>query len=131
MILGSITLLADFDGDGDVDIFDFSDYAAAYNTGGASADFDGDGDVDIFDFSGYAAAYNKESPWFTSGGSGSSTMGSFQPVPEPGTMLFILGGFLGQHTSKNWPDSQMFLAAYIWGLIGGLIIPGILLFFSV
>ncbi len=39
----------------------------------------------------------------------------------------ILGGLLGLHARKTRPDSQVFLVAYIWGLIGGLV-PGILLF---
>ena len=39
----------------------------------------------------------------------------------------LLGGSLGLHTRKTRSDSQVFLVAYIWGLIGGLI-PGILLF---
>ena len=78
------TLNADVDGDGDVDIFDFNQYAAWYNILDLNADVDGDSDVDIFDFNQYAAWYNAES-----GGGGTS---GYAPVPEPATLLLSLAG---------------------------------------
>jgi len=53
----------DFDGDGDIDIFDFVDFADAYGseTGdpnyNAIGDFNDDGDIDIFDFVDFADVY--------------------------------------------------------------------------
>ncbi|GAI12678.1 unnamed protein product, partial [marine sediment metagenome] len=53
----------DFDGDGDIDIFDFAYFADAYGseTGdpnyNAIGDFDDDGDIDIFDFAYFADVY--------------------------------------------------------------------------
>ncbi|MEO1278038.1 MAG: GC-type dockerin domain-anchored protein [Planctomycetota bacterium] len=41
---------ADFDGDGELNIFDFLAFQNAFNTGDLSADFDGDGDLTLFDF---------------------------------------------------------------------------------
>jgi hypothetical protein len=79
-------LNADVDGDGDVDIFDFNQYAAWYNILDLNADVDGDSDVDIFDFNQYAAWYNEES-----GGD----MGPAGVVPEPTTLLLVAGGVAG------------------------------------
>jgi subtilisin len=42
--------VADFDGDGDLTIFDFLAFQTAFGTGAASADLNGDGAFDIFDF---------------------------------------------------------------------------------
>jgi len=53
----------DFDGDDDIDIFDFVNFAAAYGSElgddnyNAAGDFDDDGDIDIFDFVQFAAVY--------------------------------------------------------------------------
>jgi hypothetical protein len=51
----------DLDGDYDVDIFDFGQFAAGFailtNATRANGDLDGDGDVDIFDFGLFAAAF--------------------------------------------------------------------------
>jgi hypothetical protein len=53
----------DFDEDGDIDIFDFVDFADAYGSGvgdpnyNAIGDFDDDGDIDIFDFVQFADVY--------------------------------------------------------------------------
>jgi hypothetical protein len=53
----------DFDGDGDVDLTDFVDFAGAYATStgnplyNATADFDKDGDVDFDDFVEFAGVY--------------------------------------------------------------------------
>jgi hypothetical protein len=53
--------LADFDGDGFVDFFDFDAYVACFEgtvcPPGKTADFDGDGFVDFFDFDAYLAAF--------------------------------------------------------------------------
>ncbi len=48
--------VGDMDGDGDVDVFDFGEFATAFGTSlgdpgyNAAADLDGDDDVDVFDF---------------------------------------------------------------------------------
>jgi len=53
----------DFDGDGDIDIFDFVMFAAAYGSElgdenyNPAGDFEPDGDIDIFDFVQFAAVY--------------------------------------------------------------------------
>ncbi len=44
------TCVADFDGDGELTIFDFLAFQTAFDTGNASADLNGDGSLDIFDF---------------------------------------------------------------------------------
>ena len=44
------TCRADFDGDGDLTIFDFLAFQNAFATGDMRADFDGDGSLTIFDF---------------------------------------------------------------------------------
>ena len=44
------TCRADFDGDGQLTIFDFLAFQNAFDAGDASADFDGDGSLTIFDF---------------------------------------------------------------------------------
>ncbi len=41
---------ADFDGDGELTIFDFLAFQNAFDAGDLSADFDGDGELTIFDF---------------------------------------------------------------------------------
>ncbi|XVJ59164.1 MAG: hypothetical protein HEQ23_07095 [Tepidisphaera sp.] len=47
---------ADFNGDGFVDFFDYTDFVTAFETGG-DADFNQDGFVDLFDYSGYVSAF--------------------------------------------------------------------------
>jgi len=42
--------VADFDGDGDLTIFDFLAFQTAFDAGEASADLTDDGVLDIFDF---------------------------------------------------------------------------------
>ena len=53
---------ADFNGDGFLDFFDYSDYVDCFETGncprGRDADFNGDGFVDFFDYSYYVAAFD-------------------------------------------------------------------------
>jgi hypothetical protein len=48
---------ADFNADGFVDFFDWSDFVAAFDIGNAGADFNADGFIDFFDFNDYAAAF--------------------------------------------------------------------------
>ncbi len=63
-----VTHAGDLNGDGDVDWFDFGDFAQAYGSsvGGSNyddqCDFDWDGDVDWFDFGVFAANYGKTYP---------------------------------------------------------------------
>ena len=46
----SAVCLADFNGDGFADMFDFNDFIDAFENGSAFADVNGDGFIDIFDF---------------------------------------------------------------------------------
>ncbi|MFI4883458.1 MAG: GC-type dockerin domain-anchored protein [Phycisphaerales bacterium JB064] len=48
---------ADFDGDGELSLFDFLAYQNAFDTGDASADFDGDGELTLFDFLAFQNAF--------------------------------------------------------------------------
>jgi hypothetical protein len=51
---------ADFNGDGFLDFFDYSDYVACFEGNcppGKNADFNGDGFTDFFDYSDYVAAF--------------------------------------------------------------------------
>ncbi len=68
---GSITIFSaenkgNFDGDCDIDFYDFMDFAATYNTNctnpnyNSIGDFDNDCDVDFIDFMEFAAVYNTE-----------------------------------------------------------------------
>jgi len=58
-----VCMKGDFDGDGDIDIFDFVNFADAYGATQGDlnynpvGDFDNDGDVDIFDFVAFADGY--------------------------------------------------------------------------
>jgi hypothetical protein len=47
---------ADFNNDGQVDFFDYLDFAAAFDVGDPSADFNGDAQVDFFDYLDFAGA---------------------------------------------------------------------------
>ncbi len=64
-VLVTATILGDFDGDGDVDWFDFGIFALAYGSSVGNpnyndkCDIDGDGDVDWFDFGIFAQNYGK------------------------------------------------------------------------
>jgi hypothetical protein len=52
--------LADFNGDGFIDFFDYADYVGCFETGlcgGGSADFNGDGFVDFFDYGDFVTAF--------------------------------------------------------------------------
>ena len=48
---------ADFNGDGQVDFFDYLDFVAAFAEEDPSADFNGDGQVDFFDYLDFVAAF--------------------------------------------------------------------------
>ena len=54
----SATCTADFDGDGDLTIFDFLAFQNAFDAGEARADFDGDGELTIFDFLAFQNAFD-------------------------------------------------------------------------
>ena len=54
--------LADFNGDGEVDFFDISDYLAAFNTQDPAADVNEDGMFNFFDVSDYISAFNAGCP---------------------------------------------------------------------
>jgi len=41
---------ADFDGDGELTLFDFLAFSNAFDSGDLAADFDGDGSLTLFDF---------------------------------------------------------------------------------
>ncbi len=47
---GGVSCRADFDGDGELSIFDFLGFQNAFDAGDLAADFDGDGSLSIFDF---------------------------------------------------------------------------------
>jgi hypothetical protein len=47
---GEAVCYADFDGDGDLTIFDFLAYQNAFDSGDPAADCDGDGALNLFDF---------------------------------------------------------------------------------
>jgi hypothetical protein len=50
---------ADFNADGQVDFFDYLDFAQAFDAGDAAADFDGNGQVDFFDYLDFAASFDE------------------------------------------------------------------------
>ncbi|MEQ8843839.1 MAG: GC-type dockerin domain-anchored protein [Phycisphaerales bacterium] len=49
---------ADFDGDGELTIFDFLAFQTAFDAGDLRADFDGDGSLTIFDFLAFQTAFD-------------------------------------------------------------------------
>ena len=49
---------ADFNGDGQVDFFDYLDFVQAFNDEDPSADFNGDGQVDFFDYLDFVQAFD-------------------------------------------------------------------------
>ena len=49
---------ADFNGDQQVDFFDYLDFVAAFDAEDPSADFNGDNQVDFFDYLDFAAAFD-------------------------------------------------------------------------
>ncbi len=50
--------VADFNGDGTLDFFDYLDFVAAFSVSGFSADFNGDGVIDFFDYLDFVAAFS-------------------------------------------------------------------------
>ncbi|MDX2148418.1 MAG: hypothetical protein SFZ23_12940 [Planctomycetota bacterium] len=57
LIVVQLPLAADFNDDGQVDFFDFLDFAAAFSSEDPAADFNDDGQVDFFDYLDFAAAF--------------------------------------------------------------------------
>jgi subtilisin family serine protease len=49
---------ADFNGDNQVDFFDYLDFAQAFNASSPAADFNGDNQVDFFDYLDFASAFD-------------------------------------------------------------------------
>ncbi|MDX2149082.1 MAG: GC-type dockerin domain-anchored protein [Planctomycetota bacterium] len=49
---------ADFNGDGQADLFDYLDFAAAFGTDDPSADLNADGQVDLFDYLDFVVAFD-------------------------------------------------------------------------
>lgn len=49
---------ADFNGNGQVDFFDYLDFADAFSAEAPGADFDGNGQIDFFDYLEFVAAYS-------------------------------------------------------------------------
>ncbi|MEO1007980.1 MAG: S8 family serine peptidase [Planctomycetota bacterium] len=54
---GALGCPADFDGDGELTIFDFLAFQNAFDLGDPAADFDGDGELTIFDFLAFQNAF--------------------------------------------------------------------------
>jgi hypothetical protein len=55
---GSTGCEADFNGDNQVDFFDYLDFVAAFDAEDDSADFNGDNQVDFFDYLDFASAFD-------------------------------------------------------------------------
>jgi hypothetical protein len=55
---GSVSCPADFNGDTNVDFFDYLDFVAAFSSNDASADFNGDTSIDFFDYLDFVAAFS-------------------------------------------------------------------------
>ena len=53
-----VACTADFDGDGELTIFDFLAFQTAFDAGDAAADVDGDGSLTIFDFLAFQTAFD-------------------------------------------------------------------------
>jgi hypothetical protein len=53
-----LTCRGDFDGSGQIDFFDYLDFANAFAAGSPRADFDGNGQVDFFDYLEFVAAFS-------------------------------------------------------------------------
>jgi len=49
---------ADFNGDTEIDFFDYLDFVAAFSTNDAAADFNQDGEIDFFDYLDFVAAFS-------------------------------------------------------------------------
>jgi hypothetical protein len=57
-VLLTTVCLADFNGNGSVDFFDYLDFAQAFSSEDPAADFDGNGQVDFFDYLDFVAAFD-------------------------------------------------------------------------
>ena len=55
---GGTACAADFDGDGELTLFDFLAFQNAFDAGDAAADFDGDGSLTLFDFLAFQNAFD-------------------------------------------------------------------------
>ncbi len=51
--------LADFNGDSEVDFFDYLDFVDAFSSNLPSADFNGDGSIDFFDYLDFVDAFSE------------------------------------------------------------------------
>ncbi|MEQ9095553.1 MAG: GC-type dockerin domain-anchored protein [Phycisphaerales bacterium] len=56
--IGETACPADFDGDGELTLFDFLAFQNAFDAGDPSADFDGDGELTLFDFLAFQNAFD-------------------------------------------------------------------------
>ncbi|OAB56649.1 hypothetical protein AY599_24865 [Leptolyngbya valderiana BDU 20041] len=56
--IASDVCAADFDGDGELTLFDFLAFQNAFDAGEPAADFDGDGDLTLFDFLAFQNAFD-------------------------------------------------------------------------
>ena len=58
MEIASDACIADFDGDGELTLFDFLAFQNAFDAGDLTADFDGDGSLTLFDFLAFQNAFD-------------------------------------------------------------------------
>ena len=61
MLIGDVLMpfcAADFNHDGDVNFFDYLDFADAYSANDPSADFNHDGEINFFDYLDFVDAYS-------------------------------------------------------------------------
>ena len=59
LLLETDSCRADFNGDGQVDFFDYLDFVQAYSDENPRADFNGDGQIDFFDYLDFVQAYSE------------------------------------------------------------------------
>ncbi|MBN1492116.1 MAG: SUMF1/EgtB/PvdO family nonheme iron enzyme [Phycisphaerae bacterium] len=102
---------ADFDDDGDVDLTDFSGFAACFNgpnrspssVCGVDADLDNDTDVDLSDFAVFAACFN-----------GPNRVPACAPSAPPGMVLIPVGEFqMGDVFNEGDADEVPVHAVYV------------------
>ncbi|MEQ8844816.1 MAG: GC-type dockerin domain-anchored protein [Phycisphaerales bacterium] len=62
MEISADTCAADFDGDGELTLFDFLAFQNAFDMGDLAADFDGDGSLTLFDFLAFQNAFGMGCP---------------------------------------------------------------------
>ncbi|MBN1489631.1 MAG: formylglycine-generating enzyme family protein [Phycisphaerae bacterium] len=106
-----VTWSSDFDGDSDVDLADFSTFAACFNGPNRlpvypsceSPDLDVDGDVDLADFGIFAACFN-----------GPNRVPACQPDPPIGMVLIPAGEFqMGDTFGEGEPRETPVHAVYV------------------